>query len=101
MSHDKSESVPEGAKEILEYFLRHPRAADSLEGVARWRLLEESIHRNIEETNQALGWLASQGFLLEEDVATSGPIFCLNRAKAAEAERFLTEARAAGARDKD
>lgn len=81
------------AKEILEYFLRHPQAADCLEGVARWRLLQESIHRNVEETNEALSWLALQGFLLEEGGAASGPIFRLNRAKAAEAERFLTATR--------
>ena len=42
---------PKGiAKEILSYFLRNPQAADNLEGVARWRLLEQTVHRSVEET---------------------------------------------------
>jgi hypothetical protein len=32
-------------KQIVSYFLRNPNAADTLEGIARWRLLEERIHQ--------------------------------------------------------
>lgn len=35
------------ALEILQYYLRHPEAADTLEGVARWRLLEQRIHHTV------------------------------------------------------
>ena len=40
--------------EILSYFLRNPLAADTLEGVARWRLLDEVVYRKVEETRAAL-----------------------------------------------
>jgi hypothetical protein len=93
LSPRRSKRTPTQAREILDYFLRNPRAADSLEGVARWRLLEGTVERCVEEVNQALGWLVDEGFLLEESPKGSAPIFCLNKERAAEAARFLDETR--------
>lgn len=76
-------------KEVLQYFLRHPQAADDLEGVARWRLLRETIYSNVEETNQALEWLVRQGFLLKVSRSGSGVIFRLNQETRVRAESFL------------
>ena len=84
-------SVPVRAREILRYFLRNPQAADSLEGVARWRLREEAICRNVDEINEAIGWLVAFGFLVEESVGGTGPIFSLNHGRTAEAKRMLEE----------
>jgi hypothetical protein len=70
--------MPKAAKQILAYFMRHPRAADSLEGVARWRLLQETIHHNVDETRNALEWLVAKGFLRQETVAGTNPVFSLN-----------------------
>ena len=78
------------AKEILRYFLRNPRAADSLEGVARWRLLEEAVQRRIESTDRALRWLVRHGYLREIGTSGTGAIFSLNAQRQEEAERFLT-----------
>jgi hypothetical protein len=77
------------AKEILRYFLRNPQAADSFEGVARWRLLEEVVQRRVEGTHEALSWLVRHGFLREASPAGTGAIFSLNPERQAEAERFL------------
>jgi hypothetical protein len=85
-----TEVEPEMAKEVLRYFVRHPQAADSLEGVARWRLLEESVQRYVEGTHQALNWLVAQGFLRKVSSPGAGPIFSLNPDRAAEAEHFLS-----------
>lgn len=79
----------EMVKAILCYFLRNPRAADSLEGVARWRLLEEAVHSRVRETQQALTWLVDAGFLCEATTAETGSIFSLNSEKQVEAEEFL------------
>jgi len=84
------------AKEILGYFLHNPQAADSLEGIARWRLLEEAVQRRVESTDQALTWLVAHGFLRKVSTAGTGAIFSLNRERQAEAERFLRSV--AGAR---
>lgn len=82
---------PETAGELLAYFLRHPRAADSLEGVVRWRLREETVKRSVDEVDNVLGWLVQEGFLLKESVVGSDAIFSLNPAKAAEARRWIEE----------
>jgi hypothetical protein len=71
------------AKDILGYFMRNPNAADSLEGIARWRLLEEVVYRTLDETQQAVTWLVKQGVLLETATAGFGPVFRLNAQKQA------------------
>jgi len=80
------------AKEVLRYFVHNPHAADSLEGVARWRLLEDAVQRHVDETHQALSWLVAQGFLRELSSPGTGPIFSLNAERRNEAERFLSSA---------
>jgi hypothetical protein len=80
---------PRLAHEVLSYFLRHPDAADDLEGVARWRLVEEAIHRRIDETREALDWLVSEGFLSEKQT-TQGPLFSLNARNRQQAEAFFS-----------
>ena len=79
------------AKEILSYFLRNPQAADSLEGVTRWRLLEERVHRQLEDTDQALGWLVRRGFLVRFSSAWTGAVYKLNQENRSEAERLLAK----------
>lgn len=76
-------------KEVLNYFLRNAQAADSLEGIARWRLLDEVVRRKVEETRLALEWLAQREFLRKTMVAGGEPVFSLNQTKIREAESFL------------
>ena len=76
-------------KSILRYFVRNPCAADSAEGVARWRLLHERIDHSVEQTREALRILVSKGYVLEETSPVSGPIFRLNLAKRGESEALL------------
>ena len=83
--------VEEIAKDILSYFLRNPHAADDLEGVARWRLLNQTVHREVEDTSQALDWLVERGFLGRISRAGSGTIFRLRTEKRAAAEAFLED----------
>ena len=78
-----------GVKEVLNYFLRNPQAADSLEGIARWRLLDEVVRRKVEATRRALAWLVNRDYLIVTTVAGAEPIFCLNPERSAEAKAFL------------
>ena len=57
------------AKEILSYACRHPRAQDTIEGIARWWLLEHRIESIVGEVRRAQLELAAAGFMLER----SGP----------------------------
>ncbi len=81
-------------KDILRYFLRNPRAADTLEGVAGWRLLDEIVHHRLEVTQKALDWLVSRGFLKQVSTAASGTIYSLDWEHRGTAEDFLAKAEA-------
>ena len=80
-------------KQILSYFLRNPKAVDSLEGVARWRILQEQIHRSVEETGTAMAWLVEQGFLEKIEASGSVRLFRLNPARQLDAARLVGEKR--------
>jgi hypothetical protein len=84
-----SEPGSEVVREVLSYFVRNPQAADSLEGVARWRLLEEQVYRTVQETEAAVAYLVSQGFLEATATAGSAKIFRMRADRVAEAIRFL------------
>jgi hypothetical protein len=77
------------ARDILSYFLRNPHAADDVEGITRWRLLQETVHRTVGETRAALAWLVRRGFLVQTSRAGLAPIFTLNADNRGEAARFL------------
>jgi hypothetical protein len=87
----KASTPTELAKEILSYFLRNPHAADSLEGVARWRLMEERVHRQLENTDQALNWLVRHGFLVKVSSEWTESVYQLNDVNRSTAERFVSE----------
>lgn len=86
------EACPKRAVEILRYFLRNPEAADSLEGVARWRLPQELMRQQVEEIHDALCWLSAKGFLLVRPVRGSYPLFSLHRERTTEAKKFIARA---------
>jgi hypothetical protein len=79
------------AREILSYFVRNPHAADDLEGIARWRLLNETVHRKVDETRAALARLVECGLLKETKQTGIESIFTLDPAKRADAERIVSD----------
>jgi hypothetical protein len=90
------------AKEILSYFRRNPQAADSVKGVAHWRLLEERVHRQVEDTDAALEWLVKQGFLTRVSPQWTEPVYRLNPDSYSRADEYLRRGkkRAQKSRDK-
>jgi hypothetical protein len=87
------QGAPAAAREILSYFLRHPQAADDIEGVARWRLLDERVRSTVEEVQPALTWLVERGFLLAERTCAGGLVFHLNPPKASAAVALIRHRR--------
>lgn len=79
------------AKEILGYFLRNPRAADSLEGIASWRLLDETIRQRVEDAQHALDWLVAEGYLRERIGAGTVPLYSLNHVRRGDAEAIVKQ----------
>lgn len=75
----------------MRYFVEHPQALDSLEGVARWRLLQQRIEETVAETEAALEWLVEKGLLQRVDVAYGPPLFRADETSEADVERLLAE----------
>ena len=63
--------------------------ADSVEGIASWRLLEEIVQQRVTETEKALRWLVAKGYLDRRARATGAPVYKLNPDRRADAERLL------------
>ena len=82
-------------RQILSYFIRNPQAVDSLEGVARWRLLDEAIHLRVHAAREALEWLVECGVIRQVTGPGLQPVFSLDPDRRDEAERLLAELTAA------
>ena len=67
--------------------------ADTLEGIARWRLLEERVSLSVRQTEAALKWLVEQGFIEElRPVGLRSSIFRLNPQRLKDTRQFLAGA---------
>jgi len=79
-------------RQILSYFVRNYRTADTFEGIARWRLLQERVWHSVRQTEVALRWLVEEGFIEELSSSGSGsPVFQLNPYRLRDAKRFLAK----------
>jgi hypothetical protein len=87
-------SREEFAKTVLEYFLRNPEASDNLEGIARWRVLEQIVRYAVSDTQKALDYLVASGYLKQTPIAGCDSNFSLNLANREAAERFVRGAAA-------
>lgn len=76
---------------MLRYFIQHPYAADDLEGITRWRLVEQVIRQRIEETRRALAWLVEHGYLQRSSGGGPAPVFSLNPDKVDAANALIVE----------
>jgi len=78
-------------REVMHYFLQHPTAADTLEGIARWRLLERRARDVVTETDAAVAVLVEQNIL--EEICAHGlpPLYRLNPEKIEDARRLMEE----------
>jgi hypothetical protein len=72
------------AEDILNYLLDHPEAKDTLDGIARWWILEQRVKREMEEVKAALADLTQKGWLLERRGADTLVHYRLNPARARE-----------------
>jgi hypothetical protein len=83
----------------LSYFVRNPQAVDSLEGVARWRLLDEAVHFRVSATHEALLWLVERGLLRQSQGPGLQTVFWLDPDQKEEAERLLADLTAQSSRE--
>jgi hypothetical protein len=93
------ESPPHLAKDILSYYVTHPMAADTCEGLARWRLLEKYVEQTTHDTEEALDWLVSHGFLSVRVGLDNRRVFVLNTDRRHDAETFVDDPKEANRGD--
>ena len=62
---------------ISEYLLRHPQAADTLEGVFQWWLGEYAISASREKISQALENLVQRGVVEKSELHDGSAIYAL------------------------
>lgn len=77
--------------DILSYFVRHPQAADTLDGIVRFRVMEELLHRGVPETEAALDRLVERGLLLRDRAPGRPTLYRLDPQRLDEARRLLAE----------
>jgi hypothetical protein len=77
------------ARDILRHYINNPQTADSLEGIAGWRLLEDIVQRRVIETDAALRWLVEYGYLKRRALRGSPPVYRLNPDRRTDAEQLL------------
>ena len=85
MASAEEENITEIAAQIMAHMLRNPDAVDSLEGLSRFRLLEERIQQSVADTEEALRWLVRMGWVLEEGTGQGARSYRLNPARAKDA----------------
>lgn len=83
----------EKGSEILAYFLRNPRSVDTLEGVVRWRLLEEKIFSTVEDTRKVIEWLIDQKYLSRISTPGKDPLYGIDAQDVERAAEFLRNSR--------
>ena len=92
MPRDHKELDHKIVKQVLGYFVENPKTADTLQGITRWRLLQERVQKSLRETEAAIAWLVEQGYL--EEVVVAGAkeaIFRLNPQRRSDALRLLSK----------
>ena len=52
--------------EVLRYLDQHPKAKDTLEGIAEWWMLEQRIHPTLLEVKAGLARLVEQKLVIAE-----------------------------------
>jgi hypothetical protein len=76
-------------RDVMRYFVQHPHAADSLEGIARWRLIEQRTRDLVEETSGAVEQLVEEGLLERVTVPGGKTLYRLNPDRQDAARRLV------------
>lgn len=90
---------PRRAREILKHYLENPHTADTLEGIAEWRLIEDLVRARVREIDDALEWLVAHEYLKRSTGrGASPPLYTLNDARRADGQRLIGRSRRRGRR---
>ena len=74
---------------VLTYLVDHPSASDSLQGIAEWWLLEQSIATGLKTVHTALQHLIEMKFIIARKRADSEETYCVNTDKLSDINLWL------------
>lgn len=74
---------------ILSYLIENPDAEDTVQGIANWWLLRQTIRHQTQAVKDALARLATRGFLLKRSSSGSRAHYRINKNREADIARFL------------
>jgi hypothetical protein len=75
---DTGQPQVELARAVVRYFSEHPKAMDSVQGIADWWISLRQIGVDVEVLHRTLEQLTKEG-LLEKVDSTEGPLYRLRR----------------------
>jgi hypothetical protein len=84
-----SRQLEKVAREVMRYLLDNTTATDTLEGIARWRLMQQRIDRTVDETIAAVKLLVRRGFVEEVHTGAGPTLFRLSAARRTEIQSAL------------
>lgn len=87
-------SEPAGSltRELLGYWMLHPKALGTLEAIVEWWLLEYRIQRAVMEVRSVLADLVAKKFVVERRQADGRSRYELNQLKENEIRQWLADA---------
>lgn len=77
------------AHDILNYLVKQPSAKDTLEGIAYWWLLKETIDQSIEQISKAVELLIAKNYLTVQQSPDQVKYYAINQLKAEEIRQAL------------
>lgn len=88
-SRQEADLAWEVALKILNYLAEHPNAADTVEGIVQWWLLEREIVEEEEKVGQALDLLVRKGLLVSVQAADARRHYHLNAKQIEEIKKLI------------
>ncbi len=78
-------------RKLLRYLVDHPEARDTLEGIAKWWLLEQEIREEKTKVQEALAGLVAKGFVVEERMEDGRRVFGMNEERREAITRLIAK----------
>ncbi|HEX7312753.1 MAG TPA: hypothetical protein VF297_02470 [Pyrinomonadaceae bacterium] len=67
------------ARQILTYLREHPQASDTLEGIAKWWMQNQTLNESLNLIKQALAELETEGEVSERKMSDGRTIYAARR----------------------
>ena len=89
MCNGNSIDIDELLREILRYLVAHPKAKDTINGIANWWLAKSVSLESRSQLEQALKLLVAKGWLLSRFSPQAETIYSLNEDHLTDIAEFL------------